>query len=91
MKASFDQILATWEFDRVSVCHGSFIDKDGKQAFLEGSYAFVDALVRKKQQAAAGAQSGGLAGTLPAMLTAGAVICTAVGIGIAGILQARQK
>jgi hypothetical protein len=96
VKASFDQVLATWEFDQVSMAHGSFISSSGKQAFLQGSYAFVDQLVKGKLNAAAAAAaaeqgSGGLAGTGAAVLVAAAVISTAVGIGVAGILQVRQQ
>lgn len=87
LKASFDQLLATWEFEQVSMAHGSFISKGGKQAFLEGSCAFVDELLNKRQAP----RGEGLAGTGAAMFTAAAVISTAVGIGLAGIMQARQQ
>lgn len=91
VKAGFDQMLATWEFDQVSMAHGSFISSGGKQAFLQGSYAFVDQLVKGKQAAAAEQGSTGLAGTGAALFVAAAVISTAVGIGVAGILQVRQQ
>eukprot|EP00882_Tetradesmus_deserticola_P008935 GHRQ01009425.1.p1 GENE.GHRQ01009425.1~~GHRQ01009425.1.p1 ORF type:complete len:308 (+),score=132.41 GHRQ01009425.1:161-1084(+) len=90
VKASFDQILATCEFDQVSMAHGSFISSGGKQAFLQGSCAFVDQLVKGKQPAAAEQNIGGLAGTGAALFVAAAVISTAVGIGVAGIFQAQQ-
>jgi hypothetical protein len=84
-------MLATWEFDQVSMAHGSFISSGGKQAFLQGSYAFVDQLVKGKQVAAAEQASGGLVGTGAALFVAAAVISTAVGIGVAGILQVWQQ
>lgn len=84
-------MLASWEFEQVSLAHGSFISTGGKQAFLEGSYAFVDDIVKAKQAAAAAGASGGLAGTGAAVFTAAAVLTTAVGIGVAGILKARQQ
>jgi hypothetical protein len=91
VKSSFDQILATWEFDQLSMAHGSFISSGGKQAFLQGSYSFVDQLVKGKAAVAADQGSGGLAGTGAAVFVAAAVISTAVGIGVAGILQVRQQ
>jgi hypothetical protein len=93
-----DQILSSWEFDQVSMAHGHFISRGGKQAFTEGTAAFVNELVRGKQTAAAaaaaaaaaGGSGASLAGTGTAVLVAAAVISTAVGIGLAGILQARS-
>ncbi|KAF6255327.1 hypothetical protein COO60DRAFT_1296641 [Scenedesmus sp. NREL 46B-D3] len=91
VKGGFDQILATCEFDQVSMAHGSFISSGGKQAFLQGSYAFVDQLVKGQQAAGAEEGSRTLAGTGAALFVAAAVICTAVGIGVAGILQVWQQ
>lgn len=89
LKDSLDQVLSSWEFDQVSMAHGHFISSGGKQAFTEGTAAFVNDIVRSKQTAAAAAGGSSLAGTGTAVLVAAAVISTAVGIGVAGILQAR--
>lgn len=73
------------------MAHGHFIPSGGKLAFAEGTVAFVSALVQGKASAAAAAARGsGLVGTGTAVSVAAAVILTAVGIGVAGILQARS-
>lgn len=74
------------------MAHGHFIPSGGKLAFAEGTVAFVSALVQGKASAAAAAaaRGSGLAGTGTAVSVAAAVILTAVGIGVAGILQARS-
>lgn len=104
LKDSLDLILSSWEFDKVSLAHGHFISRNGKQAFADGTVAFVNELAAGKttQQggggkqgiaaaaAGAGGGGGGLAGTGAALLVAATVIGTAVGIGVAGILQARS-
>jgi hypothetical protein len=85
-----DQLLAMWDFDQVSMAHGHFISSSGKQALADGTVAFVHDMVRGKQRAASAASGGsGLAGTGIAVAVAATVISTAVGIGLAGILQAR--
>jgi hypothetical protein len=45
-KDSLEAILR-WDFDQVSVCHGSFISSGGKQALRDGSYAFVASMCRQ--------------------------------------------
>jgi hypothetical protein len=75
------------------MAHGHFISSNGKQAFADGTVAFVNTLLQRKHTAsaaaAAGGGSSGLAGTGVAVAVAAAVLSTAVGIGVAGILQAR--
>lgn len=76
------------------MAHGHFISSNGKQVFADGTVAFVNEILQRKHTAsaaaaAAGGGGSGLVGTGVAVAVAAAVISTAVGIGLAGILQAR--
>jgi len=95
VKQSFDEILSRWEFDQVSVAHGDFIPNNGKQTFRDGSYAFVDQLVQQQQgktdgKVAGNGQAAKMPGIAAGVTAAAALIVTAVGIGVAGIMQTKQ-
>eukprot|EP00775_Hariotina_reticulata_P002679 gene2679-2980_t len=78
---------------QVSVAHGDFIPNNGKQTFKDGSYAFVDQLVKQQsgQTSAGDNQSSKMPGIAAGVTAAAALIATAVGIGVAGIMQTRQQ
>lgn len=80
----------SWSFEQVCMAHGTFIESGGKQALQQGSVAFVQQLVAARRHGGGGGGSGALPGTATAVGVAALVLCTALGIGVAGILQTRQ-